>query len=205
MLSCMPLAHQHWAWCAVCLEFIHRRCFAKVTNSHTFELSPEWSWMNLGPNCLHLSLIPQWQDRPSHPFKSGCFLVVPWRLAAAVPQEQQPQWVRTLLPVRFKHIHHPASNCPLLAVISICLDMGAALLSPWHSRCNSMLPLVRLAQTHKPSLPPWEAATGMTAIFKVYPASHFSTPQSDLKSSQSRKKEVKVSVTLQSFNIRKNI
>lgn len=70
----------------------------------------------------------------SHPSKSGASLEVPWHLATAMPQEHQPLRVGIRLAVSFRNIHHLASVLKaqallLLAVISICFDIRAALLS----------------------------------------------------------------------------
>lgn len=118
-------------------------CNTEVSSSSfcaLFEWSPECCELNRSSWCPPLPLIQLWQHPPPQPSKSEAILELPWCLAAAVPQEQQPHAGGPLAGCH--HPQHPAAILgaqvlPLLAVISICFSHVDTQIVFWCCPCKT--------------------------------------------------------------------
>lgn len=126
-----------------------------------------------------------------NPFMSNVSLKLPWCLAMAMAQEQQPPWVQNQLTVNSHNIQLQVyilevQVLPLLAVIIIIL----LIVEPFFftSPCGSWL--YRVAQTCMPSVTLWDAETWRWQLYLKFllPANVWvhRESESDLKKLQSR-------------------
>lgn len=101
-------------------------CAVEVTSSSLCLLSPDSILIEPRSFASPSSIHPAMTASTLNSFKSHASLKLPWCLAMAMAQEQQPLWVQTQLAVNSHNIQHQVyvfevQVLPLLAVIIIIL------------------------------------------------------------------------------------